>query len=336
MKPTSKSKPPQGGGGNASNNQRQQNRNNKRAFPPTSGDAAATTAGTAPTRAKTGSPTAGKDSKDAGHPMNYAQVAAAIPQTYHSTHRDLATPRPFQDPEHRQVTGRYSAGDAEPNELLFLQFFAAGDPASQELLQEHRAVVVEEVSREFGIKLPSATKIDDVVTIVTRRQPAGQYNTWVTTGDIKIASAARSKPRPSTSPSVERPLRTGKEGASTPSTTTRTDALSAFPTALTDRAPRTRTFTGSGSAQTSSETSPSRNWTSFSSTPSPTCGIASTRPTPTPTSRSDPPATSSPSSTRPAKPRNSRMRRTLRSAPWTPYTFWNTAGPLNSVTPLPS
>ena len=118
--------------------------------------------------------------------MNYAQVAAAIPQTYHSTHRDLATPRPFQDPEHRQVTGRYSAGDAEPNELLFLQFFAAGDPASQELLQEHRAVVVEEVSREFGIKLPPATKTVDVVTIVTRRQPAGQYNTWVTTGDIKI------------------------------------------------------------------------------------------------------------------------------------------------------
>ena len=74
------------------------------------------------TRPKTGSSTAGKDPKDADPPLNYAQAAAAIPRTFHSTSRDLATPRPFQDPEHRQqVTGHYSAGDAEPNELLFLQ-----------------------------------------------------------------------------------------------------------------------------------------------------------------------------------------------------------------------
>ena len=154
---------------------------------------------------------------------------------------------------------------------------------------------------------------------------------------LRSVSAARNRPMPSTFHNVERHQRTGMEGASTPSTpSTRTDVLSASPTAPTDPALRTRTSTGSGSAQTSSETSHSRTWIPFSSTPSPTCGIASTRPPLTTASRPDPPTTSSPSSTRPAKSRNRRMQRTSRSATSTPSTSWNTAEPLNSVTPPPS
>ena len=185
MKQFQKGNPSSGGRGNSSNSRRVALRMGKRAHSAASDDAAhATTSTTSAARAKHAD-TAGEASDGNAIPYSYARAAAPAPKTFHSSSRDVAVPRPFQAPEHTQVTGRFSGGSAEPNELLFFQFFPSEIPAAKETLQDCRAEVAKEVTIQFGIKLPPATLAADVITIVTRRH-ATTPNSWIITGDIKI------------------------------------------------------------------------------------------------------------------------------------------------------